>query len=249
MSSADYVSATDIKQILSINISSAALRKWTDAGYIRVIRAGKAGKRFYHQQDVRKYLGFDSQSSPQHGIIYARVKHRSFHSDLLKQVRLLQARFPDHQLITDYASATNFRRKGLKKMLQHVFQGGINQVVVTHPNIICSYGYELIEWILRKHNTELVVLGEEDKGQSEELGQSVIDICTELLSKYRGRAKDQKNTVKAIESSKKEVKSGNSGDPAVIQQVRGTVAEVEGESGGTKEANEKKFTLIFSKPQ
>ena len=249
MSAADYVSATDIKHILSINISSAALRKWTDAGHVRVIRAGKAGKRLYHQQDVRKFLGFNSQSSPQHGIIYARVKHRSFHSDLLKQARILQTRFPDHQLITDYASATNFQRKGLKEMLQYVFQGGINEVVVTNPNIICSYGYELIEWILRKHNTKLLVLGEEDNRNSEELGQSIVNICTELLVKYRGRAKDQKNTVESIESGKEENKPGDPHNSATIQQVRGTVARVEGVPRGTKEADQKKFTLVLSKPQ
>ena len=45
-------------------------------------------------------------------IIYARVSSRKQKNNLANQIKFLQDKFPNHELITDIASGINFKRKG-----------------------------------------------------------------------------------------------------------------------------------------
>ena len=50
-------------------------------------------------------------------ICYARVSSRGQKSDLQNQISLLKQQFPTHQVIFDYGSGLNFKRKGLLQII------------------------------------------------------------------------------------------------------------------------------------
>jgi predicted site-specific integrase-resolvase len=64
--------------------------------------------------------------------------------DLGRQIQLMREKFPDHTIIKDYGSGLNFKRKGLKTILDHSFDGNLKEVVVTHKDRLCRFGYDLL---------------------------------------------------------------------------------------------------------
>jgi predicted site-specific integrase-resolvase len=74
--------------------------------------------------------------------------------------------------------------------------------VVSHRDRLCRFAFELIEWILSKNDTKLIVLDKtEHKSGSEELAEDVISIihvfsCREM-GKRRYKSKKDKTTTES----------------------------------------------------
>jgi predicted site-specific integrase-resolvase len=80
-------------------------------------------------------------------------------------------------LVTDVGSGINWKRKGLKTILEQAMQGNISEVVVAQRDRLCRFAFELLEWVLRTNKVKLVVLDEE-KGSSteQELAEDILSI-------------------------------------------------------------------------
>ena len=242
--SAEYVSPTDICDILRIKLNHATLRKWAEAGKVRYVRSEGIGKRVYHIQDVRFHLGYSSTTGPQFGLIYARVRYRDQHPSLVQQVNTLKARYPTYELISEYAAITNLNRKGLRKLLQRVFRGDIKEIMVTHRNVICSYPFEFIEWILGQFHTKLVVLNSEADSDPAELAENILDLNSKLLSRFRRDFKDQKNSPSSVEGSQEEIQASLSCHSLPLQPMCQSLPPVQN-GGHSVPINPPKLTLLF----
>ena len=49
--------------------------------------------------------------------------------------------YPDHELITDIGSGINWKRKGLKKILEQTMLGNVEQVVVADRDRLCRFAF------------------------------------------------------------------------------------------------------------
>lgn len=166
------------------NVSEQALRCWA--------RDGKL-KYFTTEGGHRRYLINTQQSQPTtetKSVIYARVSSGKQKADLERQAEYLRERYPNHLLITDIGSGINFKRKGLKAILEGVFNGTIKEVVVAQRDRFTRFGFELFEWIFESHGATLVCIdSQEDHSPSEELGEDLMAIITVFTSRYYGRRK------------------------------------------------------------
>lgn len=76
-------------------------------------------------------------------------------------------------------------------------RGELEEVVVSHRDRLCRFAFELIESILDKNNTKLVVLDKtEHKSSSEELAEDVLAIiqvfaCREMGKRRYTSSKDK----------------------------------------------------------
>jgi putative resolvase len=175
-----------------IQVSTQTLRKWANNGVIRCLRAGENGKRFYHVEYLHKHLGMSAcnQASQQtEKIIYARVSSAHQKEDLLRQIQDLQTAFPDHTLVSDIGSGLNFKRKGLRSLLDKVLDGVVKEIVVMHKDRLCRYGTELLEFIFQKAGTKFVVYGQDEKHQSDtqELADDLLAITTVFVARNNGK--------------------------------------------------------------
>src|SRR5688572_8548459 len=73
--------------------------------------------------------------------------------DLERQIQDLQFKFPDHEIISDVGSGLNYKRKNFQILLDRVYDGPIQEVVVLHKERLCRYGLELVEFIFKKTGT------------------------------------------------------------------------------------------------
>jgi predicted site-specific integrase-resolvase len=212
-----YISANKITK--KYDITSATLRRWAEENKIRCLRTtdGK-GKRIYHCEDIKQALGIKpDQVICREIICYARVSSTHQKSDLERQVKVLNEAFPQAKVFQDIGSGLNFKRQGFVSLLQRIYKGDIEQVVVTYKDRLCRFGFELFEWILKQHDTKLLVLNESFETQqnvSNELAEDLIAVTNYFVAKNNGlrsakykKARKQNNQNQVDEEPNKEMQT------------------------------------------
>ncbi|MFB8793685.1 MAG: recombinase family protein [Microcoleus sp.] len=70
---------------------------------------------------------------------YARVSSRSQKANLDRQAAKLLELYPNAELITDIASGLNFKRTGLRTVLERVRRGDVGSIVVAPQRQTCPF--------------------------------------------------------------------------------------------------------------
>ena len=175
--------------VKAFGVHPNTLRKWADTGQIKSIRT-PAGQRLYDTASFAKGRA---------KIIYARVSTRAQKPDLEQQIRYLQTRYPEHELISDVGGGLNFKRKGFTALLDRILSGDVEELVVAHKDRLLRFGFELIQQIANKCNTRVVVLDESTLSPNEELVQDILSIIHTFscklygLRKYSNKIKEDKD--------------------------------------------------------
>ena len=187
-----YVSSQVARKRLGV--SNSTLRRWADDGVIRVFRA-PGRNRLY---DVSELLRQSKERAPSSGpdgtmrrrIAYCRVSSNGQKDDLARQVEHMRSLLPEHTVVTDVGSGINFRRKGLRSILELASRGHIEEVVVAHRDRLCRFAFELVEWVLSLHGARLVVL-DQTLGASPdaELAEDLLAIVNVFSCRVNGRRK------------------------------------------------------------
>lgn len=164
-------------------VSSQTLRRWADIGKIKFYTTKGGHRRFeLVQPDV---IEFEPKS-----FIYARVSSKKQEEDLKRQIEFAQVKFPEYQVISDIGSGINFKRKGFNSLLDKIFKGEVKEVVVTHKDRLCRFGFDLIQHICDKFNTKLTILSDPDpEDGSPELTDDLMAVITHFSAKYYGKRK------------------------------------------------------------
>lgn len=193
---AAYVSLKKAVEITDLHPHT--LRKYADRGDIPSYRLPNGDRRF----DVSQF-----ECKKQRTICYSRVSTTKQKSDLDRQNKYLISRYPNAEVITDIGSGLNFKRKGLKTLLEHALQGDSVRVVVTYKDRIARFGFDLIEWIITRAGGEIVVLNQIETSPVEEVTKDLMAIITVFSSRLHGLRsnKIKKDLIKANEGTENKV--------------------------------------------
>jgi len=176
-----------------LGVHSNTLRLWDKLGKIKTIRT-PGNNRLYDLSSL--------ESTQKKKIIYIRVSSRNQKDDLRNQIEYVRKRYPNHEYIEDIGSGLNFKRKGLKVLLESIMSGDVEEVVVAHKDRLCRFGFELIEQIASQYNTRIVVLSESKLSPQEEIVQDLLSIIHVFscrlygLRRYSREIKEDKNLSK-----------------------------------------------------
>ncbi|NBO39784.1 IS607 family transposase [bacterium] len=148
---------------------------------------------------LQEVFGYDAFRGPQEAIIeekesicYCRVSSHGQKEDLERQVSYMQERFPGYRIIRDIGSGINFKRRGLRTILELACKGYVSEVVVAYRDRLCRFAFELVEWLLSLHGVKLVVLNEDLEGsESGELAEDLLSIVHVFNCRIQGRRKYQ----------------------------------------------------------
>ncbi len=159
------------------------LRKYADTGVIPSIRT-PSGQRLF---DIDSFVG---GQHPSHIVVYARVSSGKQQDDLERQVAYLKSKEPHAEVVTDIASGLNFKRKGLKTLLERSLQGDKLTVVVTHRDRLARFGFDLIEWLLERNGGKVVVLSKSaHTSPTDELLQDLLAVLSVFAARMDGLRK------------------------------------------------------------
>ena len=221
----EFLAPREVCRILHIHKDT--LFKWTHQGKLPSIKTASGQNRYPKSAVITLASPQVQNTAPKLNFCYARVSTRGQSNDLNRQVELLSSRFPSHILIKDTGSGINFKRKGFQTLLDHSLKGDIGEIVVTHKDRLCRFGFDLFESILsRCSNGKIVVLDRRDLSPTEELTSDLITIITVFTSRLYGlRSHQVKNKINDL-----------------IQEERESCKDIEGknssECGGRKETQD-----------
>lgn len=202
----EFVSTRKAKAVLGV--CEDTLRKWADEGVFPYIRT-PGGQRLYN---LSKYLQSQGAAQPsehpteKERICYCRVSSQGQMDDLERQIQYMHSKFPNHRIISDIGSGINFKRRGLRSILELASKGMVSEVVVAYRDRLCRFAFELVEWVLQLHGVKLLVLHQEvDSSGQTELAEDLLAIVNVFNCRVNGK---RKYKTKEKESSKAEEGTG-----------------------------------------
>jgi putative resolvase len=172
-----YYPSREASSILGVHPDS--LRKWADNGEINCIRT-KSGQRRY---DVDGYIGKSTTSTT---ICYCRVSSHKQQDDLERQVEFLRNQYPTAEFVKDIGSGLNFKRKGLKTILERAMSGTHITLVVAHRDRLARFGIDLIRQVIEQNGGKLVVLEETLLSPKQELTNDLLNIVHVFSTRMHG---------------------------------------------------------------
>ena len=185
-----YVSGSEVKKILGV--SDGTLREWADTGKIKSFRT-PGGQRRYEVSNL--FRGPPPKPDvPKRGVVYARVSSGKQRDDLDRQVAFLRVKYPDHIVITDVASGINWKRKGLKTVLELADKGDINEVVVAARDRLCRFAFELVEHVLSMRDVQVTVLDSPELSPEQELSDDLLSIVQIFCCRRNGKRRYSSKT-------------------------------------------------------
>lgn len=194
MNNEDYISIKKAKEML--HVSTQTLRNWSEEGKVRANRL-PSGVRIYNYQDLLSIKGVSGAPASRRKIAYCRVSSKKQLPDLERQKDFFRENYPNHHLVEDIASGINWKRNGLKTILEQSMLGGVSEVVVAHRDRLCRFSFELVEYILSRCNVQLIVLNDPSKASKEsELCDDILSIVQVYACRNMGRRRYSKNKPK-----------------------------------------------------
>ena len=182
-----------------LGVTPQTVRRWEREGQLSPDRVSEGGTRYY---DINRLLGLRELETDL-TVAYARVSSHDQKDDLKRQVENLEsycARKGWHyELIQDLGSGMNYRKKGLKRLLEMILERRVKRVVLTHKDRLLRFGAELVFSLCEARNVEVVVVNQgEESSFEEELVQDVLEIITVFSARmYGARAHQNKKLVEA----------------------------------------------------
>ena len=173
----NYLRPEEVSKLLKVTVRT--LLNWDYKGELKSVRT-KGGHRRYLESDVFTRLPAEDQLKKiKRNICYCRVSTLGQREDLERQAQFFSTQYPQHEIIKDIGSGINFKRKGFNSILDSAVQGDIGEVVVTHKDRLCRFGFELIQRIIEGHSDgKIVVLNQEETSPEKELVNDLLSIIT-----------------------------------------------------------------------
>lgn len=173
-------------------VTQMALRVWEQKKKVQVKRTANGHRRYK----------ICAPNSTGRKIIYARVSSNKQEKDLESQVKFMQSKYPDYEVITDIGSGINYKRTGFKSILEYLFERNIYEVVVSSPDRFSRFGAsELFKWIFEKFGGKLTFVQDHDS-EEEGLTSELMEIITVFSARYYGKRKYSNKADTNISESK-----------------------------------------------
>ncbi|WP_414675204.1 recombinase family protein [Massilia sp. CFBP9026] len=86
-----------------------------------------------------------------------------------------------------WGSGMNYRKKGLKRLLDGIVEDEVGRLVLTHKDRLLRFGAELIFALCQTRQVEVVIINQgEDTNFEEELASDVLEIITVVSARLYG---------------------------------------------------------------
>jgi len=177
----NFIRVTDAAE--SMGLSASTLRRLCDDGHIQSYRTG-GGHRMVSVNSINEWNGESDGDRDRLTALYARVStgNESQKSSLISQQEKVSEWANDNCvdgsffLLSDVGSGISFEREGFSSLLEQIFDGQIERVVVTHEDRFSRSGISTLKNLLARFECELLALEKKDATSLEE------DLLAEISS-------------------------------------------------------------------
>jgi len=182
-----------------LGVSTSTMRRWETEGKLLPDKR-TVGKQRRYSLDKLVSSGDKSRSLENKiTIAYARVSSHDQKADLERQRDMLEMfcaqKGWSYSVISDLGSGMNYRKKGLKVILNKILNKEIDRLVLTHKDRLLRFGAELVFAMCEAQNVEIVIMNQgSEPSFEEELAKDVLEIITVFSARLYG-SRSRKNKV------------------------------------------------------
>ena len=186
-----YLSIHKVASILGV--TPQTLRQWDANGYFVPSQRRGNGYRYYTKEQVEQFAEqFNTiKNKNRINIGYCRVSTNKQKDDLSRQAEnvelYLKSLKTPYQIIKDIGSGINYNKKGLSELLELICKNKVDTVYVLYKDRLVRFGFEILQKVAELHNTQIVVLDNEDKTKEQELVEDLMQIITVFSCRLHGK--------------------------------------------------------------
>ena len=191
----------------AMGVTPLTLRRWDESGRLKPDLVTEGGRRRYDLSRLRPELFRTVDAADRRTVAYARVSSHDQRADLERQAQVLEAYCAaqgwTYEVVTDLGSGMNYRKKGLKRLLDDIVEDRIGRLVITHKDRLLRFGAELVFAICEIRNVEVVILNQgEDASFEEDLARDVLEIITVFSARlYGARSRKSAKMLEAMKAA------------------------------------------------
>ena len=187
-----------------VGVNIATLRRMDASGDLKPYHVSKGGTRYYSTEQL-KYFG-DTQQKAKLVAGYCRVSTPSQKDELENQVNNVKtymiAKGYSFEMITDIGSGIDYKRQGLKKLIDKINNQEISKIVILYKDRLVGFGYELIEYLCFINNVEIEIIDHTETSKEKELTDDLIQIITVFANRLYGqRSKKTKRLIHEVKNN------------------------------------------------
>ncbi len=179
-----------------LNVTPKTISNYCDKKILVAITDPETNRRSITAESLLTFLqdkNMVSQDDERSDAIYARVSTQKQKDDLERQINYLKIFAVDHNpknliVKSDIGSGLSDNRKELNQLINLVQSDKINRIFIMYKDRLTRFGFNYIKQICDFHNTEIVIVSNEenDKLLSEDLAEDIISIIHSSADKLYG---------------------------------------------------------------
>ena len=179
-----------------LGVSIKTLQRWDNTGKLPARRT-PSNQRYYTEDQYLDYMGISVEEPQRKVVAYARVSSRDQKDDLKNQIDFIRT-FANakgvilDECITDIGSGLNYNRSKWNELLQEVMRDEIATIYVTYKDRFIRFGFEWFENLCKQHQTDIVVLNNEETSPDKELVEDLTSIVDAFSCRLYGLRKCKK---------------------------------------------------------
>ena len=188
-----------------LGVSVKTLQRWDNAGKLPARRT-PSNQRYYTEDQYFDYMGVSVEKPHRKVVAYARVSSSNQKDGLKHQIDFIRIFVNARgvildECIEDIGSGLNYNRPKWNELLQAVMRDEIATIYVTHKDRFIRFGFEWFENLCKQHQTEIVVLNNEETSYDKELVEDltfIVDVFSRRLyglRKYKRVIKEDKEVL------------------------------------------------------
>lgn len=179
-----------------LNVTSKTISNYCDKGILVAITDPETNRRSITAESLLTFLqdkNMVSRDDERSDAIYARVSTVKQKDNLERQIDHLKIFAVDHNpknliVKSDIGSGLNDNRKELNQLINLVQSDKIDRIFIMYKDRLTRFGFNYIKQICDFHNTEIIIVSNEenDKSLRDELADDIISIINSSSDKLYG---------------------------------------------------------------
>lgn len=172
----------------TVGVTTTTLRRMHQSGELIPAHISNGGTRYYSTEQLKL---FQSSNNERIVIGYCRVSTPSQKDDLEVQVQnvksYMYAKGYKFDIIKDIGSGINYKKKGLKELINRIENNEVSKVVILYKDRLIRFGFELIEYLCEINNVEIEVIDNSECSKEKELTDDLIQVITVFANRLYGQ--------------------------------------------------------------
>ena len=190
---------------LFLGISLSTFYRYCKRGLLKPSFLTLGGYRRFSIQELKQAFSMDNSADLI--VCYSRVSTHDQKKDLVTQeqkllsyAQQLHNSKPENIIsISDLGSGLNYKKKGLKQLLNLILLGKVQTLIINHKDRLLRFGSELIFTLCAfKRVTVKILEDSKERSFEEELSSDVIELMTVFCAKLYGKRSHKNKALQKV---------------------------------------------------